>query len=84
VTGDKLLGKRYYHHSLYPGGLKESSLADKIKKDSTVVLFKAIRGMLPVNKLRDGRLQRLKIYPGAEHPHEPQQPKPISLKKDNE
>jgi large subunit ribosomal protein L13 len=80
VTGNKLEDKMYYHHSHYPGGLKETQLKDKLSKDSTEVIFKAVRGMLPVNKLRDGRLLRLKIYPGAEHNHEAQKPEKIAVK----
>ena len=70
VTGNKLNDKMYYHHSHYPGGLTETKLSDKIAKDSTTVIQKAVRGMLPSNKLRDGRLQRLKVYAGPEHQHE--------------
>lgn len=80
VTGDKQEAKMYYHHSHYPGGLKETSLKKQIVKDSTQPVIHAIRGMLPVNKLRDGRLARLKVYAGSEHNHAPQQPKILSLK----
>lgn len=80
VTGDKLNKKMYYHHSHFPGGLKEATLADKMAKDPTEVLVHAIRGMLPVNKLRDGRLARLKVYADAEHKHEAQKPEVISVK----
>lgn len=80
VTGDKLTKKTYYRHSHYPGGLKEASLQEKIDKDSTEPIIHAIRGMLPVNKLRDARLMRLKVYPGADHKHEAQQPQKLSLK----
>lgn len=81
VTGDKLKSKMYYRHSGYPGGLKEASLADKLAKGaSTEVVERAIRGMLPVNKLRDGRLARLKVYAGSEHSHAAQKPETISLK----
>jgi large subunit ribosomal protein L13 len=80
VTGDKMNTKMYYRHSHYPGGLKEASLKDKMAKDPTQVLQHAIRGMLPVNKLRDGRLARLKVYADAEHQHEAQKPKAISVK----
>ena len=81
VTGDKLKQKMYYRHSGYPGGLKEATLADKLAKGaSTEVIERAIRGMLPVNKLRDGRLARLKVYAGSEHNHEAQKPTVISLK----
>jgi large subunit ribosomal protein L13 len=80
VTGNKMTDKMYYHHSHYPGGLTETMLKDKIVKDSTTVIFKAVRGMLPVNKLRDGRLKRLKIYTGSEHEHAPQKPVTMSLR----
>ena len=70
----------YYHHSHYPGGLTETKLSDKIAKDSTTVIQKAVRGMLPSNKLRDGRLQRLKVYAGPEHQHEAQKPETMSLR----
>ena len=80
VTGDKMEKKMYYRHSGYPGGLKEAQLKEKMAKDSTEVIVKAIRGMLPVNKLRDGRLARLKVYAGAEHNHEAQKPVAFSVK----
>jgi large subunit ribosomal protein L13 len=83
VTGDKLEQKMYYHHSHFPGGLKETPLKKQIEKDSTQAVIHAIRGMLPVNKLRDGRLLRLKVYAGAEHNHAAQKPETISLKKGN-
>ena len=74
ATGDKMNKKMYYKHSGYPGGLREANLSKIMEKDSTIVLTKAVRGMLPVNKLRDGRLLRLKVYAGAEHNHEAQKP----------
>ncbi len=80
VTGKKLDQKMYYHHSHFPGGLKETSLSDQLVKDPTKVIEHAIRGMLPVNKLRDSRLARLKVYAGSEHTHDPQKPELISLK----
>ena len=80
VTGAKMEDKMYYRHSGFPGGLKETQLKDVIIKDSTRAIFDAVRGMLPVNKLRDGRLQRLKLYAGAEHNHAPQKPEILSLK----
>ena len=80
VTGKKLDDKMYYRHSNYPGGLKETNLRTLQEKDPTKALEHAIRGMLPVNKLRDGRLARLKIYADAEHKHEAQQPEVISVK----
>ncbi|HET8709410.1 MAG TPA: 50S ribosomal protein L13 [Candidatus Saccharimonadales bacterium] len=83
VTGDKLNQKMYYHHSHFPGGLKETTLSEQLTKDSTKAIEHAIRGMLPVNKLRDGRLARLKIYAGSEHNHAAQKPEAISVKGKN-
>lgn len=80
VTGNKLEKKMYYRHSNYPGGLTETTLAEKMASDPTKVIFQAVRGMLPVNKLRPGRLERLKIYAGAEHNHEAQKPELLSVK----
>jgi len=80
VTGKKLDEKMYYRHSHYPGGLKSNTLREVMAKDSTQAVMKAIRGMLPVNKLRPDRLNRLKIYAGPEHSNEAQKPTKISLK----
>jgi large subunit ribosomal protein L13 len=80
VTGEKMDSKMYYRHSHYPGGLKELTLREKMEKDPTHAITHAVRGMLPVNKLRDGRLDRLKVYAGAEHNHEAQKPETISVK----
>ncbi len=82
VTGNKMEDKMYYKHSGYPGGLKELQLKEKMAKDSTQVIFKSVRGMLPVNKLRDGRLDRLKLYAGTEHNHDAQKPEKLSLVKE--
>jgi large subunit ribosomal protein L13 len=81
VTGKKLDQKMYYHHSHYPGGLKEATLKEKMEKDPTHALTHAIRGMLPVNKLRDARLARLRVFASADHDHTAQQPIAISLAK---
>lgn len=80
ATGDKLEKKIYYSHSNYPGGLKAATLAEKMIKDPTFAIRNAVRGMLPVNKLRDERLNRLKIYAGSDHNHEAQKPTTISIK----
>jgi large subunit ribosomal protein L13 len=80
VTGGKETKKTYYHHTPYPGGIKSISLEHQIIKDPTVPVIKAIRGMLPVNKLRDDRLARLKVYAGSEHAHAAQKPKVLSVK----
>lgn len=80
VTGKKLDQKMYYRHSGYPGGLTETKLRDQLVKDSTHAVEHAIRGMLPVNKLRKERLARLKVYTGAEHEHVAQKPVNYSIK----
>ncbi|HET9173674.1 MAG TPA: 50S ribosomal protein L13 [Candidatus Saccharimonadales bacterium] len=80
VTGNKVDKKIYYRHSNFPGGLKERTLREQMEKDPSEVVIHAVRGMLPVNKLRDGRLARLKVYAGSEHNHEAQKPVSISMK----
>lgn len=80
VTGDKTIKKMYYRHSGFPGGLKEAQMKDVLAKDPAAVVYQAVRGMLPVNKLRDGRLERLKVYATSEHKHEAQKPQVISVK----
>lgn len=83
VTGDKANKKMYYRHSGYPGGLKEATFSELMAKDPTLALQKSIRGMLPVNKLRDDRLKRLKIYAGPEHNHSAQKPEAIQIESEN-
>ena len=68
-TGNKALGKIYYAHSGYLGGMKETSLEDQIKKDSREVINSAVFGMLPKNKLRNEMMKRLRVFKGAEHPY---------------
>jgi len=82
VSGNKTDKKMYYRHSGFPGGITSRSLGDVIKNDASEAIRLSIRGMLPVNKLRKGRLDRLKIYNGAEHNHNAQKPETISLKKE--
>lgn len=79
VTGNKLLDKKYYRHSGYPGGIKEITLEAQMAKDSTKVIENAVAGMLAKNKLRDERMKRLKVYATEQHPHAPQQPKELKL-----
>jgi large subunit ribosomal protein L13 len=80
VTGNKMDTKMHYRHTHYPGGLKEATMREKQEKDPTFAITHAVRGMLPVNKLRDARLARLKVYAGSEHNHEAQKPEAISVK----
>lgn len=79
VTGKKSDDKLYFHHTGYPGGIKQRTLGEQVERDATKVIIDAVRGMIPANKLRDGRLARLKVYAGAEHANEAQKPKKISL-----
>lgn len=74
VTGNKLEDKSYYKHSGFPGGLKETVLKDRLKKDSSEVIRDAVKGMLPGNRLGRSMINKLKVYSGAEHPHEAQEP----------
>lgn len=80
TTGGKTDKKIYYHHTGYPGGIKSATLSEKQAKDPTFAVTRAVRGMLPVNRLRDGRLLRLKVYAGPDHQHAAQKPQPISVK----
>ena len=80
VTGKKLDEKMYYRHSGYPGGLKERTLREQLDRRPTDVLRKAVKGMLPKNRLARAQLLKLKIYAGPEHPHEAQAPKQLEVK----
>jgi large subunit ribosomal protein L13 len=79
VTGNKLDQKQYYRHSGYPGGLKQRSLREQLDRRPTEVLRKAVKGMLPRNRLSRQQITKLKIYAGPEHPHEAQQPKELPV-----
>ena len=79
VTGKKLDQKMYYRHSGYPGGLKERTLREQLERRPTEVLRKAVKGMLPRNRLSRAQLTKLKIYAGPEHPHEAQAPQELEL-----
>jgi large subunit ribosomal protein L13 len=75
LTGDKETKKIYYHHSGYPGGLKERTVDAVREKNPEEIIRLAVRGMLPKNKTNKHLMKKLKIYAGAEHPHTAQQPK---------
>ncbi|MGZ4430733.1 MAG: 50S ribosomal protein L13 [Gaiellales bacterium] len=77
VTGKKLEQKIYYRHSGYPGGLRERTLAEQLQRRPEQVLRKAVKGMLPKNRLASAQLRKLKIYAGPEHPHAAQNPVPM-------
>ena len=77
VTGNKMVDKKYYRHSGFPGGLTELKLEEVIEKNPSVAITEAVKGMLPKNKLSADRLARLRIFDGAEHAHTAQNPKEI-------
>jgi large subunit ribosomal protein L13 len=79
VTGKKADDKVYYRHSGFPGGLKEITFDKLLAKDPIQIIELAVKGMLPKNPLGRDMLRKLKVYPGAEHPHEAQQPTEINL-----
>jgi large subunit ribosomal protein L13 len=79
VTGNKAQDKVYYRHSGYPGGLKEITFEKLLDKNPIEVIERAVKGMLPKNPLGRAMLRKLKVYSGAEHPHEAQQPTVINL-----
>ena len=74
VTGNKAEQKKYYKHSLYPGGLKEKSYKEVLESTPERIIKNAVKGMLPKNKLGKSIIKKLKVYRGAEHPHESQNP----------
>jgi large subunit ribosomal protein L13 len=79
VTGNKLLQKRYYRHSGYPGGLKEESLQALLARKPELVIERAVKGMLPQNRLGRAMFKKLKVYGGPDHPHQAQQPQAAEL-----
>ena len=79
LTGNKLDQKVYYHHSGYPGGLKTETAKDLMKKSPERIIISAVKGMLPKNILGRQQLSKLKVYRGADHPHEAQSPEALNL-----
>jgi large subunit ribosomal protein L13 len=79
VTGNKLDQKRYYRHSGYPGGLRSRTLREQLDRRPTEVIRKAVKGMLPRNRLARQQLNKLKVYAGPDHPHEAQAPQPLEV-----
>jgi len=74
VTGRKQEDKVYYSHSQYPGGLKTETLKNLLEKEPEEAIRKAVRGMIPKNKLGRQVFKKLKVYRGPNHPHEAQRP----------
>jgi large subunit ribosomal protein L13 len=79
VTGNKLHDKLYRRHSGYPGGLRSRTLADMLERRPEEVIRKAVRGMLPRNRLGRQQLTKLKVYAGPDHPHEAQAPQQLEV-----
>jgi large subunit ribosomal protein L13 len=79
VTGNKELGKMYYHHTGFPGGIKGAPLAEMRATHPERILESAVRGMLPKNALGRAMIKKLKIYSGPEHRHAAQQPKTLEI-----
>ena len=80
LTGNKMNAKEILHHTGYPGGQLSQTPAQMMKKDQTSVVERAIKGMLPKNRLGSAIFLNLHVYAGETHPHEAQQPKKINLK----
>lgn len=80
VTGNKLEQKLYRHHTGYPGGLKEIKLKDLLEKKPEKVIYEAVRGMLPKNRLGRKMIKKLRVYSGSEHNHEAQKPEVLEIK----
>ena len=79
VTGNKLDDKEYFRHTGHPGGLKSETLGNLLARDPRRVVEKAVKGMLPKNTLGRAMGMKLKVYAGAEHPHQAQKPRQITL-----
>ncbi len=79
VTGNKLLDKTYYHHTNYPGGIRSITLEKLMEKKPEEAVKKAVWGMLPKGTLGRAMFKKLKVYPGADHPHAAQKPESLDL-----
>lgn len=80
VTGNKEEAKTYYRHSGFPGGLHERTLKEAREFNSSMIIEKAVKGMIPKNKLAADRLARLRVFGGAEHTHNAQKPVTLEVK----
>ncbi|MFM9045475.1 MAG: 50S ribosomal protein L13, partial [Solirubrobacterales bacterium] len=79
VTGDKLDSKTYWRHSGYPGGIRSRTLREMLERSPEEVIRKAVKGMMPRNKLARKQLTKLKVYAGPEHPHAAQEPEKLEV-----
>ncbi len=80
VTGEKETDKSYYHHTGFPGGIKEASLAEVRAKHPERIIEAAVKGMIPRNKLAAERLKRLRVFAGSDHDHTAQTPEKVEVK----
>ena len=79
VTGDKINQKKYYRHTGYPGGIKETVLSDELENNPERVIERAVKGMLPKNSLGRTMFRKLRVYAGPDHSHQAQQPKAMEF-----
>jgi len=79
LTGKKLTDKKYYHHTGYLGGMKETTAGKMLENHPERVIEIAVKGMLPTNKLSRHLIKKLKVYAGPKHPHEAQKPQPLEI-----
>ncbi|MFM8762516.1 MAG: 50S ribosomal protein L13 [Solirubrobacterales bacterium] len=79
VTGNKMTEKMYRRHTGYPGGLRERTLAEMLEQRPEEVIRKAVKGMLPRNRLARRQITKLKVYAGPTHPHTAQKPEPMEV-----
>jgi large subunit ribosomal protein L13 len=79
VTGDKREKKLYWRHSGYPGGIRSRTLGDLLEKRPEEVIRRAVKGMLPRNRLARQQLRKLKVYAGPDHPHQAQKPEQLEI-----
>ena len=79
LTGRKAQDKRYFHHTMYPGGASWIKIRELMAKHPERVIERAVQGMMPKTKLGRAMLKKLKVYAGAEHPHAAQTPEPWAL-----
>ena len=79
VTGNKLEAKRYWRHSGYPGGIRSRTLGEQLERRPEEVIRRAVRGMLPRNRLARRQIAKLKVYAGPDHPHAAQKPEPLEI-----
>ncbi len=78
LTGNNKKDEPIYRHTLYPGGIRSVTRGREIEKDSVAAMMRVVKGMLPHNTLGSATLKKLRVYPGAEHPHQAQKPQDIA------